>query len=56
MQHEILKACFGGKNYFAPLKKPKRILDIGCGVGTWCLQMGMLTLPSLVGIKLTPAS
>jgi len=41
MQHAIIKALFGQRNWFAPLKRPKRILDIGCGTGKWCLEMGM---------------
>jgi ubiquinone/menaquinone biosynthesis C-methylase UbiE len=41
MQHVIIKALFKNKNWFAPLKRPKRVLDIGCGTGIWCLEMGM---------------
>jgi hypothetical protein len=54
MQHAIIKALFHNKNYFAPLKskKPKRMLDIGCGTGVWCIEMGMFTsheaLPQLL--------
>jgi SAM-dependent methyltransferase len=40
MQHAIIKALFGQRNWFAPLKRPKRMLDIGCGTGRWCLEMG----------------
>jgi SAM-dependent methyltransferase len=40
MQHVIIRALFEQHNYFAPLKRPKRILDIGCGTGKWCLEMG----------------
>jgi ubiquinone/menaquinone biosynthesis C-methylase UbiE len=43
MQHAIIKALFGQRNMFAPLKRPKRILDIGCGTGKWCLEMGTST-------------
>jgi ubiquinone/menaquinone biosynthesis C-methylase UbiE len=41
MQHVIIRALFEQHNYFAPLKRPKRMLDIGCGTGKWCLEMGM---------------
>ena len=40
MQHAIIKALFNHRNWFAPLKRPKRMLDIGCGTGKWCLEMG----------------
>jgi SAM-dependent methyltransferase len=40
MQHIIMRALFSDRNWFAPLKRPKRILDIGCGTGKWCLEMG----------------
>ena len=42
MQHVILTALFHQRNYLAPLKlkRPKRMLDIGCGTGKWCFEMG----------------
>jgi tRNA1(Val) A37 N6-methylase TrmN6 len=40
MQHTILRVLLQNKNWFAPLKRPKRMLDIGCGTGIWCLEMG----------------
>lgn len=44
MQHVILTALFHQRNYLAPLKlkRPKRMLDIGCGTGKWCFEMGTL--------------
>ncbi|KAI6709607.1 hypothetical protein JHW43_007877 [Diplocarpon mali] len=39
-QYEILKRTFHGKNYFAPLSNPERILDIGTGTGKWAIEMG----------------
>ena len=39
-QYEILKYAFSGRNYFAPLENPKRILDIGTGTGLWAMEMG----------------
>lgn len=47
MQHVIITALFHQKNYLAPLKhkqkqkRPKWMLDIGCGTGKWCFEMGM---------------
>ena len=40
MQHTIIRVLLQNKNWFAPLKRPKRMLDIGCGTGIWCLEMG----------------
>ncbi|KAF2835896.1 S-adenosyl-L-methionine-dependent methyltransferase, partial [Patellaria atrata CBS 101060] len=40
LQFEILKVLFGGRNYYAPLNDPRRILDIGTGTGKWAIQMG----------------
>ena len=30
----------GGKHYWAPLKDPKRILDLGTGTGIWAMEVG----------------
>jgi hypothetical protein len=40
LQYEALKTIHNDKIYFAPLKDPKRILDIGTGTGTWPIEMG----------------
>ncbi|KAK5017941.1 hypothetical protein LTR60_000779, partial [Cryomyces antarcticus] len=39
LQYEILKMLFEGRAYFAPLKNPKKILDIGTGTGIWPIEM-----------------
>ncbi|KAF4614411.1 hypothetical protein G7Y89_g15325 [Cudoniella acicularis] len=39
-QYEILKYCFTNRNYFAPLKNPRRIFDIGTGTGQWAIETG----------------
>ncbi|KAF2641242.1 S-adenosyl-L-methionine-dependent methyltransferase [Massarina eburnea CBS 473.64] len=39
-QYEILKVLFKGCNFFAPLKDPRKILDIGTGSGKWAIEMG----------------
>jgi ubiquinone/menaquinone biosynthesis C-methylase UbiE len=39
-QYEILKYAFFDRNYFAPLKTPKTILDVGTGTGNWAIEMG----------------
>ncbi|RFU28532.1 hypothetical protein B7463_g7822, partial [Scytalidium lignicola] len=40
LQYQILKYAFNGQNYFAPLKDPKHILDIGTGSGQWAIEIG----------------
>ncbi len=37
-QHYILKAVLH-ENYFAPIKEPISILDVGCGTARWCYEM-----------------
>jgi precorrin-6B methylase 2 len=58
MQHVVIKALFHQKNYLAPLKpkKPKRMLDIGCGTGKWCFEMGMSLAYVLAASALTTGS
>jgi SAM-dependent methyltransferase len=59
-QHEILKALFNRRNWFAPInrlpkKYPKRILDIGCGTGHWCREVAKEFPRSRVeGFDITP--
>jgi SAM-dependent methyltransferase len=54
-QHAIIKARFDNVNAFAPLKRPKRILDIGCGTGKWCIEMAKQFHTAMVeGIGLSP--
>lgn len=55
LQYEILKVLFKGRNYFAPLKDPRRILDIGTGTGKWAIEMGnMFPGAEVVGTDLSP--
>jgi len=37
-QHYLLRRAMAG-NYRAPLKRPKNILDVGCGTGRWAQEM-----------------
>jgi len=38
--HRMMKCALGDKLFTAPLKDPKRILDIGTGTGIWAMEMG----------------
>ena len=40
LQYQALKMLHEDQIYFAPLKDPKRILDIGTGTGIWPIEMG----------------
>jgi SAM-dependent methyltransferase len=45
-QHLLIKCLLRNRNWFAPVKSlpskyPKRVLDIGCGTGQWCREIGM---------------
>ena len=40
IQHQMILVSSHGKLHNAPLKDPKRILDIGTGTGIWAIEMG----------------
>lgn len=42
MHHHIWKLINDDKLHFAPLRDPKRILDVGTGSGIWPIEMGAL--------------
>jgi hypothetical protein len=48
LQYEALKALHDNRIFFAPLKDPRRILDIGTGTGIWPIEMGELCYSGLV--------
>ncbi|MCJ1362712.1 hypothetical protein MMC16_001818 [Acarospora aff. strigata] len=55
LQYEMLKILHRGRIYFAPLHKPKRILDIGTGTGIWPIDMAELfPSASIIGTDLSP--
>ncbi|EUC37180.1 hypothetical protein COCCADRAFT_86508 [Bipolaris zeicola 26-R-13] len=37
--HHMFLILLGQKLHLAPIKDPKRILDLGCGTGIWCMDM-----------------
>jgi len=54
-QHWVMKCRFGDREHFAPLKDPRRILDIGTGTGIWCTSMGNLfPKAEIIGTDLSP--
>ncbi|KAF1976984.1 putative Trans-aconitate 2-methyltransferase [Bimuria novae-zelandiae CBS 107.79] len=56
LQYVIIKVLLGGRNYFAPLKDPRRILDIGTGTGTWAMEMGTeFPDAEVIGTDLSPS-
>lgn len=38
LQHHLIKLSLGG-NYRAPVRQPRKILDVACGTGIWCREM-----------------
>ena len=38
MEHNLFLMAFG-RNFFAPVTHPQRILDVACGIGLWGLEM-----------------
>ncbi|WP_376796303.1 class I SAM-dependent methyltransferase [Thermogemmatispora sp.] len=37
-QHYVLRSVLKG-NYLAPVRRPRRILDVGCGTGQWAIEL-----------------
>lgn len=53
-QHYMLRYALSG-NYAAPLREPREILDVACGMGRWCIGMAALfPQANVVGIDITP--
>jgi SAM-dependent methyltransferase len=38
VQHHIFRLVVGD-HYLAPIERPGRILDVGCGTGQWCFEL-----------------
>lgn len=55
MMHHIYSLLLGGKLHDAPLKEPKRILDIGTGTGIWAIDIADTYRDAeVVGTDLSP--
>ena len=55
--HLIFTMTANGNLHLAPINwHPQRVLDIGCGTGTWCIEMAD-AYPSaeVVGVELSPS-
>jgi SAM-dependent methyltransferase len=39
IQHYALREALGGRNHVAPVERPARILDVGCGTGQWAYEL-----------------
>lgn len=53
----LITTALDGQLHIAPIESnPQRILDLGCGTGKWCIDMGDL-YPSaeVIGIDLSPS-
>ena len=53
-QHDCVKRLHGGKIFWAPLKFPERILDIGTGTGIWPIEVAdMFPKARVIGTDLS---
>ena len=51
----MIETCLGGQLFLAPLREPRRILDLGTGTGIWALDVGDLhERAEVVGNDLSP--
>lgn len=54
-QYYLCKYTFDYELSFAPLRKAGRVLDIGCGLGSWVMEFGELHPDShVIGVDLSP--
>ena len=54
--HKIVELAFGNRISRAPIKNPKRVLDLGTGTGIWAIEMGdrYPNAESIIGNDLSP--
>ncbi|KAI9376586.1 hypothetical protein BJX61DRAFT_530745 [Aspergillus egyptiacus] len=55
MQHHMCKLLTGGRLFFAPLRNPREILDIGTGSGIWPIELASIFPEAqITGTDLSP--
>ncbi|KAI5790468.1 S-adenosyl-L-methionine-dependent methyltransferase [Pyronema domesticum] len=55
LHHELLRLVWDEKLHEAPLEKPHRILDVGCGTGIWAIDMAdKYPMAEIIGTDLSP--
>lgn len=55
LQHHVFTLCLGGELYLAPIKRPKRVLDLGTGTGLWAILMAdKHPEANVLGVDLSP--
>jgi SAM-dependent methyltransferase len=55
LQHHILLMTYGNRLYWAPLKDPKRVIDIGTGTGIWAIDFADAHPETeVIGVDLSP--
>lgn len=53
--HHMFLILLGHRLHLAPIKDPKRVLDLGCGTGIWCMDMAdEHPAAEITGIDLSP--
>lgn len=54
--HFATRAHLNGLNYIAPVRRPRRILDVGCGTGQWAYELCQEYPEAMVvGLDLVPS-
>ncbi|KAF3350531.1 TTL domain-containing protein [Verticillium dahliae VDG2] len=54
-QYQLCQLTFDNRLSFAPICRPHRVLDVGCGVGIWALDFGEEHPESeVIGVDLSP--
>ncbi|CAG5146648.1 uncharacterized protein ALTATR162_LOCUS1913 [Alternaria atra] len=53
--HHMFLILLNQKLHLAPIKDPKRVLDLGCGTGIWCMDMAdEYPGAEILGVDLSP--